>query len=70
MSPQIRLVKFANLIETRGVQCAMSAPTTTDDAAQPSTNVFNFDAQVLKRMSGVQEKSQLLSQAERRTAPS
>ena len=40
----------------------MSAPTTTDDAARAEHKRL-FDAQVLKRMSGVQEKSQFLSQA-------
>ena len=37
MSPQIRLVKFANLTETRGVQL-MSAPTTT--LPVPSTGFY------------------------------
>ena len=40
----------------------MSAPTTTDDAARAEHKRL-FDAQVQKRMSGVNEKSQFLTQA-------
>ena len=40
----------------------MSAPTTTDDAARAEHKRL-FDAQVQKRMSGVKEKSQFLTQA-------
>ena len=39
----------------------MSAPTTTDDAARAEHKRL-FDAQVQKRMSGVKEKSQFLTQ--------
>ena len=40
----------------------MSAPATTDDAARAEHKRL-FDAQVQKRMSGVKEKSQFLTQA-------
>ena len=65
MSPQIRLVEFAYLIEIPGPlipRPLMSAPTTTDPAARAEHKRL-FDAEVQKRMSGVTEKSQFLSEA-------
>ena len=41
----------------------MSAPTTTTDDAARAEHKRLFDAQVQKRMSGVNEKSQFLTQA-------
>ena len=46
----------------------MSAPTTTDDAARAEHKRL-FDAQVQKRMSGVKEKSQFLTQATQERDP-
>ena len=45
-----------------GLPCGCMAPTTTDDAARAEHKCLS-DAQVLKRMTGVKEKSQFLSQA-------